>query len=150
LTHNATIESSSSSNGSHNVAAGSLAWTPCSPASTGASPQSPQALSAEWRKAAERIGLGGVTFHALRHAHASHLIAAGIDDVKIANRLGHSDPAITLAVYAHLFKKLGGQWRRSGQRRSGGPGVGVIETAVWSAKSMGKTRFVPPAATPSR
>jgi integrase len=72
----------------------------------GGSPQSPHALSAEWRKAAESLGLGDVTFHALRHTHASHLIAHGIDVVKIAKRLGHADPTITLSTYAHLFQKL--------------------------------------------
>jgi integrase len=72
----------------------------------GGAPQSPHALSAEWRKAAESLGLGDVTFHALRHTHASHLIAAGIDVVKVAKRLGHSDPTITLSTYAHFFQKL--------------------------------------------
>jgi integrase len=72
----------------------------------GGSPQSPHALSAEWRKAAESLGLGDVTFHALRHTHASHLIAAGIDVVKVAKRLGHSDATITLSTYAHFFQKL--------------------------------------------
>ena len=46
-----------------------------------------------------------MTFHALRHTHASHLIDAGIDVVKISRRLGHATPAITLRVYAHLFRK---------------------------------------------
>jgi integrase len=72
----------------------------------GVSPQSPHALSAEWRKAAESIGLGAVTLHALRHTHASHLIAHGVDVVKIAKRLGHSDAVVTLSVYAHWFAKL--------------------------------------------
>jgi len=45
-----------------------------------------------------------VTFHALRHTHASQLIDAGVDVVTIAKRLGHSGPSITLNVYAHLFR----------------------------------------------
>jgi integrase len=68
-------------------------------------PQSPHTLSAEWHKAAASLGLGHVTFHALRHTHASQLIAAGIDVVKISKRLGHASPTITLNVYAHLFDK---------------------------------------------
>jgi integrase len=47
----------------------------------------------------------GVTFHALGHTHASQLIAAGVDVVTIAKRLGHSSPNITLSVYAHLFRQ---------------------------------------------
>ncbi len=42
-------------------------------------------------------------FHALRHSHASALIAAGVDVVTVSRRLGHSSPAITLGVYAHRF-----------------------------------------------
>jgi integrase len=50
------------------------------------------------------LGLPLVMFHALRHTHASALIAAGIDIVKISRRLGHGSPAITLSVYSHLFE----------------------------------------------
>ena len=46
-----------------------------------------------------------ITFHALRHTHASQLIDAGVDIVTIAKRLGHSSPNITLKVYAHLFRQ---------------------------------------------
>ena len=47
---------------------------------------------------------GDVTFHALRHTHASQLIDAGVDIVTISKRLGHAKPDITLRVYAHLFR----------------------------------------------
>lgn len=50
-------------------------------------------------------GLPKVRFHALRHSHASALIAAGIDVVTVSRRLGHASPNITLSVYAHLFSK---------------------------------------------
>jgi integrase len=69
------------------------------------SPQSPRAFSKQWEDVATSIGLPEITFHALRHTHASHLIDAGIDVVKISRRLGHASPAITLRVYAHLFRK---------------------------------------------
>jgi integrase len=69
------------------------------------SPQSPRAFSKEWADVAASIGLPDITFHALRHTHASHLIDAGIDVVKISRRLGHASPAITLKVYAHLFRR---------------------------------------------
>jgi len=67
--------------------------------------QSPRAFSKEWSDVAASIGLPEITFRALRHTHASHLIDAGIDVVKISRRLGHASPAITLRVYAHLFRK---------------------------------------------
>ena len=44
-----------------------------------------------------------VTFHTLRHTHASQLIAQGVDIVTISKRLGHAKPSVTLAIYAHMF-----------------------------------------------
>ena len=49
------------------------------------------------------VDLDKVTFHALRHTHASSLIAAGVDVLTISRRLGHGSPAITLGVYGHMF-----------------------------------------------
>lgn len=74
-------------------------------------PMSPRAVSGEWRDTAEApaIGLKGVTFHALRHTHVSMLIDTGVDVVTISRRLGHSKPAITLTIYAHLFQKDDGK-----------------------------------------
>lgn len=65
---------------------------------------SPRAFSAEWADVAASIGMPDITFHALRHTHASQLIDADVDVVTIAKRLGHSGPNITLNVYAHLFR----------------------------------------------
>jgi len=49
------------------------------------------------------IGKRSVTFHSLRHTHASHLIASGLDVLTISRRLGHANPTITLNVYGHLI-----------------------------------------------
>jgi integrase len=46
-----------------------------------------------------------LTFHQLRHAAASRLIAAGLDVVTVAAILGHDDPTVTLKTYAHLFDR---------------------------------------------
>jgi integrase len=67
--------------------------------------RSPDNLSRDWVRLVKSKGLPDVTFHALRHTHASALIASGVDVVKIARRLGHSSPKVTLTVYAHLFDK---------------------------------------------
>jgi integrase len=61
----------------------------------------PTNLSRTWR----RTGAADVNFHALRHTHASQLIAGGLDVVLISKRLGHSGPNIRLSIYAHLFDK---------------------------------------------
>jgi integrase len=63
----------------------------------------PDYLSRCWHRTAITLGLGEVGLHSLRHAHASALIAAGVDPLTISRRLGHGTPAFTLATYGHLF-----------------------------------------------
>jgi integrase len=63
----------------------------------------PDKLSRDWSNFVRLRHLPPVMFHALRHSHASALIAAGVDVVTVSRRLGHSSPAITLGVYAHRF-----------------------------------------------
>jgi len=66
-------------------------------------PRSPNALTREWTRATIDLNLPRVSLHALRHTHASQLIAAGMDVLTISRRLGHGSPTITLGVYGHLF-----------------------------------------------
>jgi integrase len=66
-------------------------------------PWPPDRLSTTWPKTIARLKLPKVSLHALRHTHASQLIAAGLDVVTVSRRLGHSNPTVTLNVYAHLF-----------------------------------------------
>jgi integrase len=68
------------------------------------SPQRPNSLGSLWYDLAKELDLG-VSFHELRHTHASQLVHAGVDVVTISKRLGHSSPAVTLSTYAHLFAK---------------------------------------------
>ena len=58
-----------------------------------------------WSRAVKRAGLPDVTFHSLRHSHASALIRAGLDVVRVSRQLGHSKPTITLSIYAHEFEE---------------------------------------------
>lgn len=67
------------------------------------SPRSPDNLSRGWRRAVLALDLPQVMFHALRHSHASALIAAGLDVLTISRRLGHGSAAFTLNTYTHLF-----------------------------------------------
>src|SRR5262245_31623960 len=73
----------------------------------------PGAFCSGWQDVAESIGLAGVPLHSLGHTHASQLIDAGVDVMTISKRLGHASPAITLKIYAHLFRKDEGRLRRS-------------------------------------
>jgi integrase len=65
-------------------------------------PRQPDSVSDAWLAVTAALGLR-CGLHSLRHAHASALIAAGVDVVILSRRLGHGSPAITLSVYAHLF-----------------------------------------------
>lgn len=53
-----------------------------------------------WKPAVARAGLRDVTFHDLRRANATALVAEGVNLKTAQTRLGHSDPRLTLAVYA--------------------------------------------------
>lgn len=59
--------------------------------------------STEWTRTLEKLKLPSVSLHALRHTHASQLIAEGMDVLTISRRLGHGSPTITLDIYGHLF-----------------------------------------------
>ena len=66
-------------------------------------PWPPDALTGDWARTVRVLKLPKVTFHALRHTHVSQLIAAGLDVVTVSRRIGHSNPNVTLGIYAHLF-----------------------------------------------
>ncbi|PZR59069.1 MAG: hypothetical protein DLM50_01820, partial [Candidatus Meridianibacter frigidus] len=51
-------------------------------------------------------GLRRITFHSLRHTHASLLFAAGVHPKIVQERLGHSSIAVTLDVYAHTIPTM--------------------------------------------
>lgn len=53
-----------------------------------------------WQPACESIGLGELGFHDLRRLNASLLVASGVDVRTAQTRLGHSDPRLTLDIYA--------------------------------------------------
>lgn len=60
-------------------------------------------LKRNWKPTLEGMGLELHTPHDLRHTAASLWISFGYSVVEIAKWLGHSDPSITLRIYAHLF-----------------------------------------------
>jgi integrase len=59
--------------------------------------------------AVEAVGTTGMSyqglgFHDLRRASATAMVAAGVDVRTAQERLGHSDPRMTLAVYAQATR----------------------------------------------
>jgi integrase len=53
--------------------------------------------------AAKLAGIERVTFHDVRHAFASRMIARGISSTVLAKVMGHESSAITERIYVHLF-----------------------------------------------
>ena len=66
-------------------------------------PRIPTTTSTDWTRTLAQLELPPISLHALRHTHASQLVASGMDVLTISRRLGHSSPTITLGIYAHLF-----------------------------------------------
>jgi integrase len=46
-----------------------------------------------------------IRLHDLRHLHATTLLLSGVPVHVVAARLGHTDPAVTLRVYAHVLRE---------------------------------------------
>ena len=53
-----------------------------------------------WLPACRAVGRPELGFHDLRRANATGLVAEGVDIRTAQERLGHSDPRLTLAIYA--------------------------------------------------
>jgi integrase len=70
------------------------------------SPYDPDSISKEWRLRIIKSALPRVRFHDLRHAHASHMLAAGVHPKVASERLGHSRVGITLDLYSHVTEGL--------------------------------------------
>jgi integrase len=70
------------------------------------SPVVPHKLSDAFRAAVTRVDVPKVTFHGLRHTHATILLRAGVHPKVVSERLGHSTIAITLDVYSHVVPDM--------------------------------------------
>ena len=66
-------------------------------------PTRPSSISRTFRHRIEGLGLPGIRFHDLRHAHATMLLRQRFPAHLVSRRLGHSDVAITLRVYAGVL-----------------------------------------------
>lgn len=62
------------------------------------------ATTAELKNACEYLNITRITFHGLRHTHASYLLSTGSSIEYVSKRLGHASIETTLRVYAHLLK----------------------------------------------
>ena len=52
------------------------------------------------------IGIRRISFHSLRHTHASVLLYQGVSLMAVSKRLGHSSTATTQNIYIHIIKEM--------------------------------------------
>jgi integrase len=67
------------------------------------SPMTPIYITQYWARAVRKTTLAHRRFHDLRHAHATHMLANGINPKIASERLGHSRVSITLDLYSHVM-----------------------------------------------
>lgn len=64
-------------------------------------PINPSSVTKYFHKFVQEHNLPSCTVHTLRHTNASLMIAAQTPITTVAGRLGHSNPEVTLRIYAH-------------------------------------------------
>ncbi len=66
-------------------------------------PINPNTLTSGFASLVGRTDIPRVTFHGLRHTHATQLFQAGVHPKVAQERLGHSTIAVTLDLYSHVM-----------------------------------------------
>ena len=67
------------------------------------SPRTPSTLTLAFRRLVQRLGLGHVRLHDLRHTMASLYLEQGVNPKTVSERLGHASVTITLDLYSHCL-----------------------------------------------
>ena len=70
------------------------------------SPIVPDKVTQDFARVVKRLGLPYLSFHGLRHVHATLLLSAGTNPKVVSERLGHSNIAITMDIYSHVLPGL--------------------------------------------
>ena len=71
-------------------------------------------MTRAYKRALNAAGLPETTkFHQLRHGTATMMLGAGEAVTTVSEYLGHSSPAVTMAIYAHVVP---GATRRAAER----------------------------------
>lgn len=66
-------------------------------------PWNPDTITQAFDRLVRASGLPRIRLHDLRHTHASHLLAAGVNVKVVSERLGHASVAFTLDTYGHVM-----------------------------------------------
>ena len=64
---------------------------------------SPNAVSKAFLRAQAGLGLLRITFHEMRHSHATILLRDRVPVHIVSRRIGHKDPSVTLNIYADVI-----------------------------------------------
>lgn len=71
----------------------------------GSRPWTPSVVTRRFMRLRDGGGFKGLRLHDLRHFAATRLLAAGVPVRTVSGRLGHSNAATTLGVYAHFVEE---------------------------------------------
>ena len=86
----------------------------------------------QWTPATRAAGLDGLRFHDLRKTAATAMVTEGVDVRTAQARLGHSDPRLTLSVYAQAT----GDADRAAADRLGAHFLGTPATVARDGRGM--------------
>ena len=105
-------------------------------------PLNPSNVSKLFKEIIRELGLDErLSFHSLRHYHASWLLLQGVHPKVVQERLGHSSIVITLNTYSHLIPNMQGDVISSLSGDMFNPGhVSGTKPAVLSGKKSPKPR----------
>jgi integrase len=70
------------------------------------SPVKIDGLRGDWRRLMREIDVPTITFHSLRHTHATLLFQQDVHPKVVQERLGHSSVRITLDIYSHVIPSM--------------------------------------------
>lgn len=66
-------------------------------------PLRPSSVGQAFQRLVATCDVPRIRLHDLRHTHASHLLAAGVNPRVVSERLGHSSVSFTLDTYGHVM-----------------------------------------------
>ena len=69
-------------------------------------PLRPDGITWRFAKIVKLAGVKRISFHGLRHTHATDLLRAGVHPKIASDRLGHSSIAVTMDIYSHALPAL--------------------------------------------
>jgi integrase len=70
------------------------------------SPLRPEHVTRHFIELAEAAGVPRIVLHGLRHTHATHALAAGVDMLVVSRRLGHSSLSLTADTYTRVLPEV--------------------------------------------